>query len=65
MKLKVIIYAFVLLFSYFLGYSQAKVQIIEKQVEVIKYVDLQKSKIQASPHASKSDLLKLMRHSKL
>jgi len=65
MKIKVLVYAFCLLFAYYLGYSQAKIQIVEKQVEVIKYVQTKQNKIQSAPNASKSDLLKLMRRNRL
>ncbi len=65
MKVKVLIYAFCLLFAYYLGYSQDKIQIVEKQVEVVKYVHTKQNKILSSPNADKSDLLKLMRDNRL
>ena len=64
-KLKVLIYALCLLFAYYLGYCQAKVQIVEKQVEVIKYVKVQQNKILSAPPASRLELLELMRRGKL
>lgn len=65
MKVKVLVYAVCLLFAYYLGYSQAKVQIVEKQVEVIKYVQIKQNQILSAPPASKSELLELMREGKL
>lgn len=65
MKIKILVYAGCLLFAYYLGYSQAKIQVVEKQVEVIKYVQIKQNQIQSAPHASKHDLLELMRHGKL
>lgn len=47
------------------GRSEAKVQIVEKQVEVIKYVERKKAEIQAKPNAGRSDLLELMRAGRL
>ena len=46
--------------SYALGRSQAKEEIITKQVEVIKYVEKEKSKIYSRPNADRSALLALM-----
>ena len=51
--------------GYFYGKSQAKTQIVEKQVEVIKYVAQKRSKIQAQPHAGRNELLELMRTGQL
>ncbi len=51
--------------GYLYGKSQAKTQIIEKQVEVIKYVAQKRAKIQAQPNASRTELLKLMRKGEL
>ena len=47
------------------GESRAKVQIVEKQVEVIKYVEKKKALSQSRPNAGRDDLLKLMRAGKL
>ncbi|MBP5215827.1 MAG: hypothetical protein J6039_04640 [Alphaproteobacteria bacterium] len=47
--------------GYLYGKSCAKTQIIEKQVEVIKYVAQKRSKIQAEPNAPRTELLELMR----
>lgn len=47
------------------GRSEAKIKIVEKQVEVIKYVERKKAEIQAKPNAGRSDLLELMRAGKL
>lgn len=43
------------------GKSQAKTQIVEKQVEVIKYEAKKRAKIQARPNANRDELLELMR----
>lgn len=62
---------FVLLFfslligAYFLGRSHAKLKIVEKEIEVVRYVDKKKAEIQARPNASRNELLKLMRAGKL
>ena len=42
------------------GRQQAKVQIMEKQVEVIRYVEKKRAEINARPNANRSDLLKIM-----
>lgn len=47
------------------GRSEAKIQIVEKQVEVIRYVERKKAEIHARPNAGRDDLLKLMRAGKL
>ena len=47
------------------GRSEAKIKIVEKQVEVIKYVERKKAEIQAKPNAGRSDLLELMRAGRL
>ena len=47
--------------GYLYGKSRAKTQIVEKQVEVIKYVAQKRNKIQAEPNAHRTELLKLMR----
>ncbi|MBQ8481610.1 MAG: hypothetical protein IJ532_03665 [Alphaproteobacteria bacterium] len=51
--------------SFLYGKSQAKTQIVEKQVEVIKYVAEKRAKIQARPNANRDELLKLMREGHL
>lgn len=51
--------------GYLYGKSQAKTQIIEKEVEVIKYVAQKRAKIQAKPNASRTELIELMRKGKL
>ena len=65
MKVKVLVYAICLLFAYYLGYTQAKVQIVEKQVEVIKYVQIKQNQILSAPPASKLELLELMHRGQL
>ena len=47
------------------GRSEAKIQIVEKQVEVIRYVEKKKAEIHARPNAGRDDLLKLMRAGRL
>lgn len=51
--------------SYQLGKSNARVQIITKQVEVIKYVQKKRAVIQSRPNAGRDELLRLMRASQL
>lgn len=47
------------------GRSEARVQVVEKQVEVIRYVEKKKAEIHARPNAGRDDLLKLMRAGRL
>lgn len=68
MKMMLIWFVSVLLAAYggFLyGKSTVKTQIVEKQVEVIKYVAEKRAKIQARPNANRDELLKLMREGHL
>jgi hypothetical protein len=51
--------------GYTLGKSRAKTQVVEKQVEVIKYVAQKRAKIQTKPNASRDELIKLMHNGKL
>ena len=51
--------------SYRLGMSNAKIQVIEKQVEVIKYVEKERAKIHSKPSASRIELLNRMRADQL
>ena len=51
--------------GYLYGKSQAKTQIIEKEVEVIKYVAQKRAKIQARPNATRTELIELMRKGEL
>lgn len=59
---------FILLFfsllagAYFLGRSHAELKIVEKEIEVVKYVDKKKAEIQARPNATRKELLELMRN---
>ena len=59
---------FILLFfsllagAYFLGRSHAKIKYIEKEIEVVRYVDKKKAEIQARPNATRKELLELMRN---
>lgn len=47
------------------GESKAKVEIIEKKVEVIRYVEKKKADIYSKPNANRDDLLKLMHLNRL
>ena len=47
------------------GRSEAKIQIIEKEVEVIRYVEKKRAEIQAKPNAGRDALLELMHNNKL
>jgi hypothetical protein len=47
------------------GRKEAKIQIIEKEVEVVRYVEKKKAEIHARPNAGRDDLLKLMRAGRL
>ena len=51
--------------GYLYGKSRAHTQIVEKQVEVIKYVAQKRAKIQARPNASRTELIELMRKGEL
>jgi hypothetical protein len=59
---------FILLFfsllvgAYSLGRSHAELKIVEKEIEVVKYVDKKKAEIQARPNATRKELLELMRN---
>ena len=66
-----IVFLLVLYFLWGIGQSRQAVkaecekEIIIKEVEVIKYVQKEKAKIYARPHAGRSDLLRLMHENKL
>lgn len=47
------------------GRNEAKIQIVEKQVEVVRYVEKKKAEIHARPNAGRDDLLELMRAGRL
>lgn len=51
--------------GYLYGKSRVKLQIVEKQTEVIKYVAQKRAKIQAEPNASRDELIELMHNGKL
>lgn len=51
--------------GYFAGKDNAKIEYIEKQVEVIKYVEKKKADIYSKPNATRDELLKLMQSNKL
>ena len=61
---KIAIWAVVLIFSYFLGHSQCQIKNATQKLKEVQYVSKQEKEIMAQPHADKSDLLELMRHSK-
>ena len=47
------------------GESKAKVEIIEKKVEIIRYVEKKKADIYSLPNANRDELLRLMLANKL
>ena len=47
------------------GRKEAKIRIIEKEVEVIKYVEKKRAEIQAKPNAGRDALLELMHAGRL
>lgn len=47
------------------GRKDAKIQIIEKEVEVIRYVEKKRAEIQAKPNAGRNALLELMHAGRL
>lgn len=51
--------------GYLYGKSQVKTQIVEREVEVIKYVAQKRAKIQARPNATRTELIELMRKGEL
>lgn len=51
--------------SYFVGLQNAKTKFITKEVEVIKYVTQEKSKIYSKPNATRDDLIQLFKSNKL
>ncbi|MBR3675988.1 MAG: hypothetical protein IKN71_02520 [Alphaproteobacteria bacterium] len=51
--------------GYLYGKSRVKLQIVEKQTEVIKYVAQKRAKIQTKPNASRDELIGLMHDGKL
>ena len=46
---------------YEIGKSKAKIQIIEKEKEVIHYVEKEKAKIAAKPNASRDELVRMFK----
>ncbi len=47
------------------GRKEAKIRIIEKEVEVIRYVEKKRAEIQAKPNAGRNALLELMHAGRL
>ena len=50
---------------YELGKSRAEVKFVEKEVEVVRYVEKKRAEIYARPNAGRDALLELMRGGKL
>lgn len=46
--------------AYFLGRSHSELKIVEKQVEVIKYVEKKKADIYSKPNATRDELIGLL-----
>lgn len=62
----IIVTVFALIFgAYCLGRSHAKIEVITKRVEVIKYVEKKKAAIYSKPNLERPALLELMREGKL
>lgn len=61
----ILVLAGVYVSGYLAGKSNARIEYIEKQVEVVKYVEKAKSNIYSKPNAGRDDLLKLMHANKL
>ena len=61
---KIAFLALAIIFSYFLGYSQCQIKISTEELKEVKYATQREKSIMAQPHADKSELLELMRHSK-
>ena len=52
-------------FSYFLGKSRAKIEVITEQIEVIKYVEKKRAEIHSRPNAKRDTLLERMHNGML
>lgn len=65
MWLRIIITLAALSCFYILGMSHCQNRVITKQIKEIKYVQTQNAAIHARPHASRDELLNLMRRGKL
>jgi hypothetical protein len=55
----ILLIACLCLACYEIGKSKAKIQIIEKEKEVIHYVEKKKAKIAAKPNASRDELIRM------
>lgn len=70
-KYAILVFVFILVVggAYYAGYrvgsSDAKVEYVTKEIEVIRYVAKETANIQAKPNATRSDLLKLLYDNKL
>ena len=51
--------------GYLRGSDNAKIEYVTKEVEVVRYVTKEKSKIQSKPNATRDELLKRMYNGKL
>lgn len=65
-----LIVVIVLCFSFYkvgqtVGESKAKVKIVEKEIEVIKYVEKKKADIYSKPNATRDELIGLLSEGKL
>lgn len=65
MFLRIIGFVAALLFCYFLGVSRCQNKVISRQLKEVRHVQKATAVIQAVPHASKPELLELMRRGQL
>ena len=65
----IVVFIAVILGAYWVGYlrgsDNAKIKYVTKEVEVVRYVTKEKSKIQSKPNATRDELLKRMYNGKL
>ena len=60
-----ILFISAMLGAYLLGRSHSELKIVKEQVEVIKYVNKEKSEIYSKPNLSRDAILERMRDNKL
>ena len=60
-----ILFISAILGAYLLGRSHSELKIVKEQVEVIKYVNKEKSEIYSKPNLSRDAILERMRDNKL
>lgn len=65
MYLRIVLFISAVVCCYFLGLSHCQNQTITMKLKEVKHVQKTTAAIQAVPHASKSELLELMRSGKL